>query len=289
MLPVACCTRTRTRTVPVPVRTKVKTENRAPYLVLGTSTGTVDHLGPGTWDGRCHKTSNSLPAPHSATIAPKPIATMLFFTNRVPCRSFILFLASFACRFFLSEAACQSCVLPLLYHRRPRFATPNQPQLALVTAISSVASVKCLRSPLVRRSLAIAVVGSVVAKSVMRRESLAGIFRNSSDNTDDESSQSKEAPDQDQDKVKENNTKPPLTSAMVATIGVYKNFISPLLPPACRFLPTCSQYGVQAIEEFGPTKGAVLMAWRLLRCSPFGGKGYDPPRWPPVKYTYGSY
>lgn len=57
------------------------------------------------------------------------------------------------------------------------------------------------------------------------------------------------------------------------SIGFYKNFISPLLPPACRFLPTCSQYGVQAIEEFGPTKGAILTAWRLLRCSPFGGKG----------------
>ena len=42
----------------------------------------------------------------------------------------------------------------------------------------------------------------------------------------------------------------PVTSAMVATIGIYKNFISPLLPPACRFLPTCSQYGVQAIGKF---------------------------------------
>ena len=80
-----------------------------------------------------------------------------------------------------------------------------------------------------------------------------------------------------------------VSSAMVASIGFYKNFISPLLPPACRFLPTCSQYGVQAIEEFGPTKGAILTAWRLARCSPFGGKGYDPPRWPPVRYNYGSY
>lgn len=80
-----------------------------------------------------------------------------------------------------------------------------------------------------------------------------------------------------------------MSGAMIATIGVYKNFISPMLPPACRFLPTCSQYGVQAITEFGPSKGALLTAWRLLRCSPFGGKGYDPPKWPPVFYTYGSY
>jgi len=81
----------------------------------------------------------------------------------------------------------------------------------------------------------------------------------------------------------------PVTAGMVGAIGFYKNFISPLLPPACRFLPTCSQYGVQAIEEYGPEKGLVLTAWRLLRCSPFGGRGYDPPKWPPVVYTYGSY
>ena len=80
-----------------------------------------------------------------------------------------------------------------------------------------------------------------------------------------------------------------ISASMVGAIGFYKNFISPLLPPACRFLPTCSQYGVQAIEEFGPTKGAILTAWRLMRCSPFGGRGYDPPKWPPVPYTYGSY
>jgi uncharacterized protein len=80
-----------------------------------------------------------------------------------------------------------------------------------------------------------------------------------------------------------------LSAAMIGAIGFYKNFISPLLPPACRFVPTCSQYGVQAITEFGPTRGAILTSWRLLRCSPFGGKGYDPPRWPPVKYTYSSY
>lgn len=80
-----------------------------------------------------------------------------------------------------------------------------------------------------------------------------------------------------------------VTAAMVASIGFYKKFISPLLPPACRFLPTCSQYGVQAIEQFGPTKGAILTAWRLLRCSPLGGRGYDPPKWPPVAFNYGSY
>jgi len=80
-----------------------------------------------------------------------------------------------------------------------------------------------------------------------------------------------------------------MSSSMIMAIGFYKKFISPLLPPACRFLPTCSQYGVQAIEKYGPQKGLILTAWRLARCSPFGGKGYDPPVWPPVAYTHGSY
>ena len=80
-----------------------------------------------------------------------------------------------------------------------------------------------------------------------------------------------------------------MTAGMTGAIGFYKGWISPILPPACRFVPTCSQYGVQAIQEFGPARGALLTAWRLLRCSPLGGKGYDPPRWPPVPYNYASY
>jgi hypothetical protein len=88
----------------------------------------------------------------------------------------------------------------------------------------------------------------------------------------------------------EPKTQPDLMSvAMIATLGFYKNFISPLLPPACRFVPTCSRYGVLAIQEFGPAKGVILIAWRLLRCSPIGGKGYDPPQWPPVPFNYSSY
>ena len=81
----------------------------------------------------------------------------------------------------------------------------------------------------------------------------------------------------------------PISSSMLASIQFYKNFISPILPPACRFLPTCSTYGVEAIQTFGPCKGAILTTWRILRCSPFGGKGYDPPVWPPVAYNFGSY
>ena len=108
-----------------------------------------------------------------------------------------------------------------------------------------------------------------------------------SDGSTGDAETEEKAPSKDDDK--ESSFQEPMSAAMIATIGVYKEFISPLLPPACRFLPTCSQYGVQAIQEFGPTKGSLLTAWRLLRCSPIGGKGYDPPKWPPVAYWYSSY
>ena len=56
----------------------------------------------------------------------------------------------------------------------------------------------------------------------------------------------------------------------------YKLFISPLLPPACRYLPTCSDYAAEAIEKHGALRGVWLAARRLLRCHPWGGSGYDP-------------
>jgi putative membrane protein insertion efficiency factor len=64
--------------------------------------------------------------------------------------------------------------------------------------------------------------------------------------------------------------------ALIGTIDVYQRVISPRLPPACRFTPTCSQYAREAIERHGARKGSWLAARRLLRCHPLGGKGYDP-------------
>ncbi len=56
----------------------------------------------------------------------------------------------------------------------------------------------------------------------------------------------------------------------------YKIFISPLLPPSCRFYPTCSEYASEAIEKYGIIKGGILAIYRILRCNPWGGSGYDP-------------
>jgi len=52
--------------------------------------------------------------------------------------------------------------------------------------------------------------------------------------------------------------------------------ISPYLPNACRFQPTCSQYAIEAIERFGPARGSSMAVKRILRCHPFHAGGYDP-------------
>jgi len=63
---------------------------------------------------------------------------------------------------------------------------------------------------------------------------------------------------------------------LLLPIKFYQRAISPLLPPSCRFTPTCSQYAVEAITKYGIFKGTWLAIKRLLRCHPWGGCGYDP-------------
>ncbi len=63
---------------------------------------------------------------------------------------------------------------------------------------------------------------------------------------------------------------------MSGIIRAYQRVISPLLPPSCRFGPTCSEYGLQSISRFGPFKGGWLTLRRILSCHPFGQHGYDP-------------
>lgn len=63
---------------------------------------------------------------------------------------------------------------------------------------------------------------------------------------------------------------------MLMSIRLYQRCISPLLPPSCRFYPTCSSYGLSAISQHGPWKGAWLTFLRITRCHPFHPGGYDP-------------
>ncbi|MBM4120047.1 MAG: membrane protein insertion efficiency factor YidD [Nitrospira sp.] len=64
----------------------------------------------------------------------------------------------------------------------------------------------------------------------------------------------------------------------LAVIAFYQRWISPLLGPACRFDPTCSQYAADAIRRYGFIKGSALACWRLLKCHPFHPGGHDPVR-----------
>lgn len=67
-----------------------------------------------------------------------------------------------------------------------------------------------------------------------------------------------------------------ITRLLILPIRFYQRYISLMLPPACRFTPTCSQYAVEALQKYGPLKGLYLAVKRILRCHPWGGSGYDP-------------
>jgi putative membrane protein insertion efficiency factor len=68
--------------------------------------------------------------------------------------------------------------------------------------------------------------------------------------------------------------------ALSLPIRLYRRFVSPLLPPSCRYTPTCSEYALEALKTHGPAKGIYLASRRLLRCHPFtwlgGSSGFDP-------------
>lgn len=63
---------------------------------------------------------------------------------------------------------------------------------------------------------------------------------------------------------------------LLGIIQFYRIFLSPLKPPTCRFVPTCSQYAFTAIEKYGAVRGTYLALRRILRCHPFHPGGYDP-------------
>jgi len=67
-----------------------------------------------------------------------------------------------------------------------------------------------------------------------------------------------------------------LRSFLLALIRFYRKGVSPWLPPTCRYTPSCSAYGLEALTRYGALRGGWLTARRLLRCHPWGGSGYDP-------------
>ena len=67
-----------------------------------------------------------------------------------------------------------------------------------------------------------------------------------------------------------------LSFPFIALIKLYQWIISPWLKPSCRYTPTCSQYGIDALKKYGPVKGLWLTVKRIAKCHPWGGHGYDP-------------
>jgi putative membrane protein insertion efficiency factor len=67
-----------------------------------------------------------------------------------------------------------------------------------------------------------------------------------------------------------------LQNIFLLPVYFYQKVISPMFPPSCRFVPTCSQYMVEAVKKYGILKGSWLGVKRILRCNPWGGKGFDP-------------
>lgn len=67
-----------------------------------------------------------------------------------------------------------------------------------------------------------------------------------------------------------------LSLPLIGLVKFYQICISPLKPPSCRFVPTCSSYALEALKKYGPVKGGYLSIKRILKCHPWGGSGYDP-------------
>ena len=63
---------------------------------------------------------------------------------------------------------------------------------------------------------------------------------------------------------------------MIFSIKFYQKYISPMKSTKCPYIPSCSQYGLEAVEKYGAFKGGLLAVWRILRCNPFSKGGYDP-------------
>jgi putative membrane protein insertion efficiency factor len=65
-------------------------------------------------------------------------------------------------------------------------------------------------------------------------------------------------------------------TVVLGLLRAYRWAVSPLLPPACRYVPTCSEYAMEAVERFGVLRGSLMAVWRVLRCHPFTRGGVDP-------------
>jgi putative membrane protein insertion efficiency factor len=69
-----------------------------------------------------------------------------------------------------------------------------------------------------------------------------------------------------------------IAKALIGMVRWYQKHISPAIGPHCKYMPTCSQYMIDAVTKYGALKGGLMGIWRILRCNPFSKGGYDPVR-----------
>ena len=67
------------------------------------------------------------------------------------------------------------------------------------------------------------------------------------------------------------------SAGMIGCVRAFQKCVRPLFPPMCRFEPGCSEYFIRSVKKHGPVYGCAKGAWRICRCNPWGGSGYDPP------------
>lgn len=67
-----------------------------------------------------------------------------------------------------------------------------------------------------------------------------------------------------------------MTPVALRLLRLYKRWLSPVFPPSCRYVPTCSEYAMEAVERYGTLRGVMMAAWRVLRCHPLAKGGLDP-------------
>jgi putative membrane protein insertion efficiency factor len=79
-----------------------------------------------------------------------------------------------------------------------------------------------------------------------------------------------------------------MKSLALALLRLYKRWISPTFPPSCRYVPTCSEYALEAVDRYGVWRGGMISAWRLLRCHPFAKGGLDPVVKAAIEPTFSS-
>ena len=134
------------------------------------------------------------------------------------------------------------------------------------------------------------VFAGVSSSSSSFNSSLASSSGRNEDDESDEKKEEEEGNSSSSSSSKEENKqqeKDILVQLSLSLIDFYRNELSPFMPKSCRFIPSCSNYAFEAYTKYGAGKGFILTAWRIARCNPFGGRGYDPPRWPP-SFTRGG-